>query len=69
MSTIYTDTDLHLAGVICERTRLAMHQAEVALQASVTVETDNAYYDAVAALVAAEAHYYAVEAALGYARS
>ena len=65
----YTDTDLHLAGVDCDRKRLAMHQAEVAMQEDCNVDTDSAYYGAVEAMVASENHYYAVEAALGYARS
>ena len=59
-----TWTELHRAGIECDRLRLAMHQADVRLQEDCNAETDAAYYDAVATLVAAEADYARIEARL-----
>ena len=62
--TVNEMTRLHELGIVCDRRRREMHDAEVAMQRDCTAETDARYYDAVAALIEAERAYEALEAEL-----
>ena len=58
-------TELMRLGVACDRARLAMHQAELALQEDVSEVADAAYYDAVTTLVNLEARWETLSTILG----